>query len=175
MDGRSPPQVKNEVLEVNGVSYVDDKDKAEQFAITYRRFGKLKYVRKDRKLMKKNRKKAKEKPGTDGVEGDITMEEMLRVINNTKANKAAGEDKMPYEFLKHLGPKANERLLLIYRRCWSGEGLPGKWRTAIIKPLLKEGKDPKKTASCRHISLTSCIEKVLEKIVADRLSNCCRR
>ena len=38
MDGRSPPQRKNEVLVVNDVGYVEDKDKAEQFAKTYREF-----------------------------------------------------------------------------------------------------------------------------------------
>ena len=30
MDGRKPPERGNEVLEVDGVSYVEDKDKAEQ-------------------------------------------------------------------------------------------------------------------------------------------------
>ena len=41
MDGRMPPQKKNEVLEVNGISYVQDRAKAEQFAKTYKEFSKL--------------------------------------------------------------------------------------------------------------------------------------
>ena len=40
---------------------------------------------------------------------------------------------------------------------------------ALIKPLLKDGKDPKFTTSYRPISLTSCLGKILEKIIADRL------
>ena len=42
-------------------------------------------------------------------------------------------------------------------------------KTAIIKPLLKDGKDPKETVTYRPISLTSCIGRILEKIIADRL------
>ena len=97
------------------------------------------------------------------------MEELERTIKEAKNNKAAGEDDIPYEMLKNLGPKAKDLLLHLYNKCWDGEGIPNKWRTAIIKPLLKEGKDPKLIVSYRPISLTSCMGKLLEKIIADRL------
>ena len=93
----------------------------------------------------------------------------MNAIKNTSTNKAAGDDEIPYELIKHLGPKAKDLLLHIYNKCWKGEGIPRRWRTAIIKPLLKDGKDPKFTTSYRPISLTACLGKVLEKIVADRL------
>ena len=95
----------------------------------------------------------------------LTMEELERVVKEAN-NKAAGEDDIPYEMVKNLGPKSREMLLYIYNRCWDSEGIPNKWRTAIIKPLLKEGKDPKLTVSYRPISLTSCLAKPLEKILA---------
>ena len=85
----------------------------------------------------------------------FTMAEMERVIQDSKNNKASGEDDIPYEFIKHLGQKAKDLLLNLYNRCWDGEGIPSKWRTAIIKPLLKDGKDPKQTTSYRPISLTA--------------------
>ena len=91
------------------------------------------------------------------------------MIEEAKNNKAAGEDEIPYEFLKNLGPHAKEALLHLYQRCWQGEDIPTKWRTAIIRPLLKDGKDPKLTVSFRPISLTSCVGKILEKIITDRL------
>jgi hypothetical protein len=103
-------------------------------------------------------------------EQDITLEELEKSIDISKANKAAGEDDIPYEFLKMLGPKAKQLLLHLFNRCWRGEGVPTKWRTAIIKPLLKDGKDPRETTSYRPISLTSCLGKTLEKIIADRLT-----
>ena len=85
-------------------------------------------------------------------------------------NKAAGEDDIPYEMIKHLGRKAREMLLHIYKEVWAGKGYTSKWRTAIIKPLLKDGKDPKVTSSYRPISLTLCLGKLLEKIVAGRMT-----
>ena len=60
-------------------------------------------------------------------------------------------------------------LLYIFNRCWAGEELPSNWLTSLIKPLLKDGKDPKETKSYRPIFLTSCLGKLLE-IIADRLT-----
>ena len=60
-------------------------------------------------------------------------------------------------------------LLTLYQKCWRGEGIPTFWRVAVIKTLLKEDKDPKDPVSYRPISLTSCLGKILEKIIANRL------
>ena len=48
IDGKTRPKKDNEVLEVNGTVYIADKDKAEQFAKTYKSFFKLKARKKDR-------------------------------------------------------------------------------------------------------------------------------
>ena len=121
-------------------------------------------------LRKRLWKRLNEKEGElDESEQDIKMQELQRAIDESTNNKAAGEDDVPYEFLKHLGPKARNMLLHIYQRVWRGERIPRKWLTAVIKPLLKDGKDPKETASYRPISLTSCPGKILEKIIANRL------
>lgn len=172
MDGRRPPDNKNEVLEVNGTAYVTDKDKAEQFAKTYKGFAKLPVRREDRRVRRRVRKRlrATKVSTQEESEQDITIEELERVITEASANKAAGDDEMPYEFLKQLGPKAKHMLLTIFNRCWAGEEVPNKWRTAVIKPLLKEGKNPQHTVSFRPISLTSCAGKLLEKIIADRMT-----
>ena len=53
---------------------------------------------------------------------------------------------------------------------WAGEVILQVWREAVIKPLLKEGKEPNLTTSWRPISLISCLGKILEKMIADRLS-----
>ena len=92
------------------------------------------------------------------------------MIDEAGFGKAAGEDDIPYELIKHLGKKARQFLLHLFNKCWSDGGIPNKWKTAIIKTLLKEGKDPKDTTSYRPISLTPCLGKLLEKIIADRLT-----
>ena len=176
MDGRTPPPRKNEVLVVDDVGYVEDKDKAEQFAKTYKKFSKLPKRKTDRDVRRNNYKRMDERMMDQSIDGpiqeseqDLTMEEMNRAIFGASTNKASGDDDIPYELIQHLGPIAKEFLLHIYQRCWRGEGIPSKWRTAVIKTLLKDGKDPKKTTSYRPISLTSCLGKILERIIADRL------
>ena len=47
---------------------------------------------------------------TTTSEQDITMEELERAIDESKRNKASGEDNIPYEFLNNLGSKAKELL-----------------------------------------------------------------
>jgi len=97
------------------------------------------------------------------------MNEMLRAIRESNNGKAAGRDDIPYEMVKNLGPLAQQMLLDSYQRCWRGKGIPSAWRTAVIKTLLKEDKDPKYPTSYCPISLTSCLGKILEKIITNRL------
>ena len=172
IDGRNPPRNENEVLVVDGKGYVEDKDKADQFRITYKGFSKIPRFKEDRRLQKgvyKFLKRSKGLPRETG-EQDIDEEEMYRVIEEGKMSKSPGEDDIAYELIKQLGAKARAFLLDMYRRIWRGEEIPQQWRKATIKALLKEGKDPESTESYRPISLTSCLGKLLEKIVANRLS-----
>ena len=59
------------------------------------------------------------------------MNKLNWVIAVTGSGKAAGEDDVAYEFIKHLGPKARAGLLILFNRCWRGEGIPTKWLRAI--------------------------------------------
>ena len=72
--------------------------------------------------------------------------------------------------MKALGERAKDYILALFNKIWEGDEIPQKWRTATIKPLLKDGKDPALPSSYRPISLTACLGKILEKIVANRLS-----
>ena len=108
IDGQGQAQQhKNEVLEVDGISYIEDADKAEQFAKTYRKFSKLPSRQEDRAIKQKVRKARKQAKGCyilQESERDITAAEVRKVIKQAKNNKAAGQDDVPYEMLKHLGP-----------------------------------------------------------------------
>ena len=79
----------------------------------------------------------KTKTSEQECESDLTMSELNWVIAATRSGKAAGEDNIAYEFIKHLGPKARAGLLNLFNRFWRGEGIPTKWLIAIIRPLLK--------------------------------------
>ena len=174
LDGRYKQPRKNEALVVNNVALIEDADKAEAFAKTYREFSKLPVRKEDRKLKRKVRQRTKKSymPSCEQeCEAPITIQELNRVIDEAGTNKAAGDDNIPYEFIKYLGPVARELIVKIYNLIWVDEFQhPRMWRTATILPNLKDGKDPAKTASYRPISLTSCLGKLMEKIVADRMT-----
>jgi hypothetical protein len=142
LDGRHAPRKDNEVLVVDGKGIVEDKDKAHQFKKTYKMQSRIPREKSDKQIKHNNRSFLKEKPDTiEPCEQDLKMEEFERVLKETSDNKAAGIDDAPYELLKHMGPKAKTLILFIYNMIWRGGEIPQKWRTALIKPLLKDGKD----------------------------------
>ena len=77
--------------------------------------------------------------------------ELDRSIKETKERKASGDDDIPHEFIKLLGDKAKKYVMHMYNRIGNREEIPQKWRKAVIKPLLKDGKVPSCTTSYRHI------------------------
>ena len=97
------------------------------------------------------------------------MSELKTAIDKMKRNGATGPDEIPPSFIKALGPKALEVLLSIFNKSFAAGALPQIWRTATIIPLLKQGKPASDLASFRPISLTSCLGKVLERMIANRL------
>ena len=171
IDGRVSQRKENEVLVVDGKGYVNDKDKAKQFAKEYKKVSMIPKGPRDKIIKKQNRAFLNSEPSEKTMyEEDTTWEEVERSLKETKANSSPGEDTIPYEVIKELGPKAKEFILHLYNEIWRGKPIPQRWRTAIILPLLKDGKDPEKPGSYRPISLTDCLGKLLEKVIADRLS-----
>ena len=173
LDGRYGERKDNEVLVVDGKGHVEDKDKANAFAKTYKKVSRIPRRRTtDAELKRENRRFLRNKPTEKTKwETDITMEEVERAISELANEKAAGEDEIPNEFISSLGRKAKRYLLHMFNKIWNGEEIPQMWRTALIITLLKDGKDPTLPSSYRPISLTACLGKLLEKIIAQRLLN----
>ena len=99
----------------------------------------------------------------------LQMSEQQSAIKKKKGKGAAGPDNIPPSFLKSLGPLALQELLFIFNLSLSLAHCPRIWRVATIIPLLKAGKSPSEVASFRPISLTSCVVKLLKRIIADCL------
>uniref|UniRef100_A0A2C9JQU0 EF-hand domain-containing protein n=1 Tax=Biomphalaria glabrata TaxID=6526 RepID=A0A2C9JQU0_BIOGL len=66
--------------------------------------------------------------------------------------------------VKHLGGIARDKLLEFMNRTWAESRLPGAWKSAVIVPVLKKGKDATNVESYRPISLTSTLGKVAERM-----------
>ena len=83
-----------------------------------------------------------------------------------KGKGAESPDNISPSFIKSLGPL---ELLSIFNSSLSLAHFPRIWRFATIIYLLKAGKSPSEVASFRPFSLTSCVVKLLERILANRL------
>ena len=99
----------------------------------------------------------------------FTMRELTSAINTMKCRGDAGPDNIPPTFLKALGPITLQELLAIFNESFRHTECPRIWGVAVIIPILKAGKPASEVALYHPISLTSCVVKLLERMLADRL------
>ena len=108
-------------------------------------------------------------PMDEIMEKTFTKEELDIGISQLIPNKAPGPDNIPNDLLQHLGTKAKQKLLKLYNKSWKTGIIPQTWKKATMMPLLKQGKPKTKGDSYRPISLTSCVCKLMERIINNRL------
>jgi len=98
---------------------------------------------------------------------EITMDEVESALKTT-TNTAPGGDNIHYAMLKHLSQPAFVFLLYIFNRVFTTK-IPDIWNRAVVLPFPKPNKDPLCAGSYRPIALTSCVCKLIEKILNHRL------
>ncbi|KAH8608395.1 putative Reverse transcriptase (RNA dependent DNA polymerase) [Trypanosoma vivax] len=94
--------------------------------------------------------------------------ELCEVISGT----APGNDEVHCEELRQIGKVSRRCFLRLFNHSLCTEQVPAKWRHGIIVPLLKPNKPANSTASLLPVTLTSTMRKLMERIVARRVSNC---
>ena len=166
--GRNSP---NEALVVDGRKITSDKRKADAFIDNYADVSRLRFTKEERKTNHQAKKMLRKATVNDESCETFTMGELDKAIQKMKAKGAAGDDGIPPTFLKALGPIARGELLKIFNESFDHADLPQVWRIASIIPLLKAGKSPRELQSYRPVSLTSCVVKTLERMVANRLQH----
>ena len=92
----------------------------------------------------------------------FNMKEFEEALKTLKDKKSPGPDKVTNEMLEHLGTRAKSKLLAIFNNSWKTGHVPQSWREADIVPIHKKRKDRANADSCRPISLTSCVGKLME-------------
>ena len=96
---------------------------------------------------------------------NITPENTIQAIHDSKNNKSTGPDNINIQHLKHLGPTAITYLTNIYNNIINKNTIPQTWKHSKIIPILKPNKPENEGTSYRPISLLSPLAKTLEKIL----------
>jgi hypothetical protein len=94
------------------------------------------------------------------------MEELVSSLKAGKSKGAEGPDGLAPQFLKNMGEVARCFMLDTFNKSWRVGACPQSWRDVVIVPILKPGKPPGQLDSYRPITLTSCLVKVMERMVA---------
>ena len=162
---RTPP-----VLNINGVKVADPKTVSEEFATHFAG------VSKKNTRPPYNRYRIQEENNnldfttlkTEPYNLPFTMKELTSALSNCK-DTSPGPDDIPYAMIKQSSHETKVFLLSIINRIWKESNFPTVWEAGIMLPFNKPGKDPILPTNYRPVVLTSCVCKLMEKMVNVRL------
>jgi len=98
----------------------------------------------------------------------FTLQEIKSAIT-TRRDTAFGLDGIPYMMFKKLSITALNIFLDIVNSLWANNEIPADWKTDCIIPILKPNKPKGNPESYRPIALTSCVGKIFEQLLKQRL------
>ena len=99
---------------------------------------------------------------------------MQKVVSKLKLRKAPGEDGITNEHIKFSGPETISCLTKLFNAVVRCGEVPVSWKRGLIVPLHKGPGKPKESCnSYRPVALLSCLLKIFERIVYDRISDYC--
>lgn len=99
----------------------------------------------------------------------ITSNEIFYFLKKCKST-SPGPDQIPYVFIRNFGSKTFEILTTLYNKILVEETWPTTWKSGIVIPIPKPGKDKFHTEGYRPITLLNTMCKLLEKILNHRLN-----
>ncbi|XP_040078313.3 LOW QUALITY PROTEIN: uncharacterized protein LOC120850040, partial [Ixodes scapularis] len=95
--------------------------------------------------------------------------EIVAALRNLTRNTTPGRDRVNNKTLRNLDDRATECLLKHINESWETGKIPACWKHADVTMIPKPGK-PITVQNLRPISLTSCVGKLFEHMVHNRLS-----
>ena len=99
----------------------------------------------------------------------FTYGEMWSTIKGKK-DSTPGKDLITYSMFQHLPLGWLNGILHMYNEILLGHSrIPPEWKTAVVSVIQKPNKDPSLVTSYRPISMTSCVGKVLESMIKNRI------
>ncbi|MDW3615091.1 MAG: reverse transcriptase family protein, partial [Nitrososphaeraceae archaeon] len=104
------------------------------------------------------------------INESFSINELETAIKQSKNKSSPGPDCITYEMIKHLPAESLKILLELFNKSWDTGSLAADWKEALVLPLAKYGANPSDPNSYRPISLTSVLCKILERMIANRLT-----
>ena len=98
----------------------------------------------------------------------FSIHEFYAALSET-AETSPGFDRITYSMIKNSHKILQKYILKLFNRIYSENYFPTDWKLAIIIPIPKPNKDHSFPLNYRPVSLTSCLCKLLEKMVNRRL------
>lgn len=103
------------------------------------------------------------------LDAPFAMHDLKAALGKMRRGTAPGRDHITVTLLVNLSDDTYWHLLEYINAIWDGQPLPIDWKTALVTFIPKPGKQIS-TDNLRPISLTSCVGKLMEAMVRDRLS-----
>lgn len=93
----------------------------------------------------------------------ISKLEYYTALSNCNTKSSPGLDEISYDILTKLTSTVHEFILSVLNQMFALGVFPETWRNTLVKFI------PKNSGGFRPISLTSCISKLFERILQERL------
>ena len=102
----------------------------------------------------------------------FTSDQVTSAIKSCRTSRAYRHDPLSIFHLKNLGPLATEHLTALYNDSLKSCRVPLIWKTSLVIPIPKSGKDSSQGISNRPISLLCPSAKVLEALILPSINEC---
>ena len=160
IDGRVKREAENEAITLNGILFSLSKQLATKFNQQFNtsKLGRHTSLGETRVVTKETKRKPLEMART------FTADIVMNAIKSCSHSKAFGPDKPSIFHLKHLAHRAIEYITTLFNLSVTTCQIPAIWKSSLIIPIPKPGKDTSHGTSYRPISLICPAAKVLESL-----------
>ena len=160
IDGRAKREAENEAITFNGISFSSSKQLATKFNQQFNtsKLGRHTSSRETRVVTRETKRKPLEMVRT------FTTDLVMKAIKSCRNSKAFGPNKLSIFHLKYLGPRAIKYITALFNLSATTSRIPAIWKSSLIIPIPKPGKDTSQGTSYRPISLIFPAAKVLESL-----------
>ena len=143
---------------------------ADDFMNNFQNFSDVEVPEDRRKIVRESQKQFQDMdPEADVMTTPFTSQELEDAIKQLKKEMSPGPDGVTNKLIQHLGSSVKETLLKIFNASWKNSSVLQSRREATMIPIHKKGKDWSRADSYRPISLTSCVGKLMERLINTRL------